>query len=211
MFVLFTLLTIRIIRRRIEKEKRYLQLKQEKELHQQKRDHENEVLSAQQEIVKLRNEKLRIENEKNKAEVDLKTKELASYAMQVTQKNESLFEIKEQLKHVSQKVNPDAQKYLQKLIRNIEQNTKQKDDWEKFEVYFDQVYEDFMKRLRDHFPNLTPNDIKLCAYLRMNLSTKEIAPLLNISIRGVEISRYRLGKKLNLPKNENLIDFMMNL
>ncbi|NOQ25166.1 MAG: hypothetical protein GQ564_07360 [Bacteroidales bacterium] len=199
------------IRKRIDRERKFLQLKQKKELQQQKINHENDVLSAQQEIVKLRNEKLRIENEKNKDEVELKTKELASYAMQITQKNESLFEIKEQLKHISKKVNPDAQKYLQKLIRNIEQNTNPKDDWDKFEVYFDQVYEDFTKRIRDQFSNLTPNDIKLCAYLRMNLSTKEIAPLLNISIRGVEISRYRLRKKLNLPKNENLIDFMMSL
>ncbi|PLX12672.1 MAG: hypothetical protein C0597_12780 [Marinilabiliales bacterium] len=206
-----TWIVVRIIRRRIDREKKLLQLKQKKELHQQKINHENEVLSAQQEIVKLRNAKLRVENERNKAEVELKTKELASYAMQVTQKNESLFGIKEQLKHISQKVNPDAQKYLQKLIKNIEQSTNQKDDWEKFEGYFDQVYEDFTRRLRDRFPNLTPNDIKLCAYLRMNLSTKEIAPLLNISVRGVEVSRYRLRKKLQMPQNENLIDFMMNL
>jgi len=131
--------------------------------------------------------------------------------MQITQKNEALNNMKEQLKHISQKVNPDAQKYLQNLIKNIELNTNQKEDWEKFELYFDQVYEDFTKRIRIEFPNITPTDVKLCAYLRMNLSTKEIAPLLNISIRGVEISRYRLRKKLNLPQNENLIDFMMNL
>ncbi len=204
-------IVIRIIQKRIEREKRLLHLKQKKELNQQKINHENEVLFAQQEIDKLRNEKLRIENEKNRAEVELKTKELASYAMQITQKNESLYEIKEQLKHISNKVNPDAQKYLQKLIKNIERNTNQTEDWEKFEVYFDQVYEDFTKRIREKYPHLTPNDIKLCAYLRMNLSTKEIAPLLNISIRGVEISRYRLRKKLNMPQNENLIDFMMNL
>jgi ligand-binding sensor domain-containing protein len=213
LLVLSTLvwLIIRIVKKRIDREKKLLQLKQKKELQQQKINHENEVLSAQQEIVKLRNEKLRIENEKNRTEVELKTKELASYAMQITQKNESLFDIKEQLNHISQKVNPDAQRYLQKLIKNIEQNTNQKDDWEKFEVYFDQVYENFTKRIREKFPCLTPADIKLCAYLRMNLSTKEIAPLLNISIRGVEIGRYRLRKKLNLPQNENLIDFMMNL
>jgi len=178
---------------------------------QQKISHKNEVLSAQQEIVKLRNEKLKIENEKNKAEVELKTKELASYAMQVTQKNETLFSMKEQLNQISQKVNPDAQKHLQKLIKKIDQSTNQKEDWEKFEVYFDQVYEDFTKKLRELYPNLTPSDIKLCAYLRMNLSTKEIAPLLNISIRGVEISRYRLRKKLDIPTSENLIDFMMKL
>ncbi|MEE4198397.1 MAG: two-component regulator propeller domain-containing protein [Bacteroidales bacterium] len=200
-----------MIRKRIDREKRLLHLKQKKELHQQKINHENEVLSAQQEIDKLRNEKLRMENEKNRAEVELKTKELASYAMQITQKNESLYGIKEQLRHISNKVNPDAQKYLQKLIKNIERNTNQKEDWEKFEGYFDQVYEDFTKRIREQYPHLTPNDIKLCAYLRMNLSTKEIAPLLNISIRGVEVSRYRLRKKLNLSKDDNLIDFMMNL
>ncbi len=209
--VILTWIVIRIIRKRIEREKKLLHLKQKKELHQQKINHENEVLSAQQEIDKLRNEKLRIENEKNRAEVELKTKELASHAMQITQKNESLYDIKEQLKHISNKVNPDAQKYLQKLIKNIERNTNQKEDWEKFEGYFDQVYEDFTKRIREKYPHLTPNDIKLCAYLRMNLSTKEIAPLLNISIRGVEVSRYRLRKKLNLSKTDNLIDFMMNL
>lgn len=213
-FVLITSiawLVFLIIRKRIDREKKLLRLKQKKELHQQKINHENEVLSAQQEIDKLRNEKLRIENEKNKAEVELKTKELASYAMQITQKNESLYSMKEQLKHISQKVNPDAQKYLQKLIKNIERSTNQKEDWDKFELYFDQVYEDFTKRIREKYLHLTPTDIKLCAYLRMNLSTKEIAPLLNISIRGVEISRYRLRKKLNMPQNENLIDFMMNL
>lgn len=204
-------LIIRIIKGRIDREKRVMQINQTKQLHQQKINHENEVLSAQQEIVKLRNEKLRIENEKNRAEVELKTKELAGYAMQITQKNEALHAMKERLIQISKKVNPDAQKHLQKLINSIEKSTKQKEDWEKFEGYFDQVYEDFTKKLRELYPNLTPNDIKLCAYLRMNLSTKEIAPLLNISIRGVEVSRYRLRKKLDLPKDQNLTDFMMNM
>ncbi|OFX90011.1 MAG: hypothetical protein A2W99_08360 [Bacteroidetes bacterium GWF2_33_16] len=211
LIILVTWITIITIRKRIEIEKRRLKLKQKKELHQQKINHKNEVLSAQQEIVKLRNEKLRIENEKNKAEVELKTKELASYAMQITQKNETLYSMKEQLVYISKKINPDAQKYLQKLIKSIEEKTNKMEDWEKFEGYFDHVYENFTKRIREKYPNLTPNDIKLCAYLRMNMTTKEIAPLLNISVRGVEISRYRLRKKLNLPQNENLIDFLMNL
>jgi DNA-binding CsgD family transcriptional regulator len=68
-----------------------------------------------------------------------------------------------------------------------------------------------MKKLRNNYPELTPKDLRLCAYLRMNLSSKEIAPLLNISIRGVEISRYRLRKKLHLPRDANLTDFMMHL
>ncbi len=213
-FVLGSLLVwiaVFFIRKRIDNEKKQLQEKQQKALKQQKINHENEVLSAQQEIVRLRNEKLRIENEKSKAEVEVKTKELAGYAMQITQKNEILNGIKEQLKHIAQSVNPDSQIYLHKLVRNIESSTNPSEDWEKFEGYFDQVYHDFTKRLREKYPNLTPNDVKLCAYLRMNLSTKEIAPLLNISIRGVEIHRYRLRKKIGLSKNDNLIEVMMNI
>lgn len=202
---------VKLIKKRLRREKLLMELKQKKELQQQDINHRNTVLSAQQEIVKLRNDKLRAENEKNKAEVELKTKELASYAMQITQKNETLYNMKEQLKSISERVNPDAQKHLRKLIHSIEKDTNKKKDWEKFEKYFDQVYEDFTKIIRDKYPQLTPNDIKLCAYLRMNLSTKEIAPLLNISIRGVEVSRYRLRRKLNLDKDVNLIDFMMNI
>jgi len=84
------------------------------------------------------------------------------------------------------------------------------DDWEKFSYHFDQVHSNFIKRLKQGYPNLTPKDQKLCAYLRMNLTSKEIAPLLNISVRGVEISRYRLRKKLSLNKEENLSEFMMS-
>ena len=85
-----------------------------------------------------------------------------------------------------------------------------REDWEKFEIHFDQVHEDFLKKIRKKYPELTPKDLRLCAYLKMNLSSKEIAPILNISVRGVEISRYRLRKKMNLPRDANLNDFMMN-
>lgn len=83
-------------------------------------------------------------------------------------------------------------------------------DWEQFVYHFDQVHSGFFQRLRQQYPELTPRDHRLCAYLRMNLSTKDIAPLLNISVRGVEISRYRLRKKLGLTGDDNLGEFMMN-
>ena len=67
------------------------------------------------------------------------------------------------------------------------------------------------KNLMNHYPDLTPGDLKLCAYLKMNLSSKEIAVLLNISTRGVEIRRYRLRKKLNLEHDKNLVEFLMEL
>ena len=76
---------------------------------------------------------------------------------------------------------------------------------------FDQVHSDFLKNLREQYPKLTNYDQKICAYLRMNLSTKEIATLMNISIRGVEGSRYRLRKKLEIPKEKNLVKFIQSI
>ena len=85
------------------------------------------------------------------------------------------------------------------------------EDWHLFEQHFDQVHENFLKRIKEIHPGLTPKDLKICAYLRMNLSSKEIAPLLNISVRGVEISRYRLRKKLGLERDDNLIEYLMKV
>lgn len=68
-----------------------------------------------------------------------------------------------------------------------------------------------MKTLKDKYPDLTPSDLRLCAFLRMNLASKEIAPLLGISVRGVENHRYRLRKRLNLDADSNLTEFMIKL
>ena len=85
----------------------------------------------------------------------------------------------------------------------------EEDDWQNFSFHFDQVHHNFIARIKEDYPVLSPTDLKLCAYLRLNLTTKEIAPLLNISPRGVEISRYRLRKKLNLDGDVNLNTFMI--
>ena len=81
---------------------------------------------------------------------------------------------------------------------------------QKFEKEFDNIHQNFIKRLSETYKGLTVNDKKLCAYLKMNLVSKDIAPLMNISVRGVEIGRYRLRKKLNLDRHTNLTDFLQN-
>lgn len=198
--------------RKIEKEKTLLKRKQERELYERERAFHEEAMRSEQEIIKLKNEKLQIENQKNKAELENKSKELASIAMQMTYKNEILSGIKQKLSKVSQTmVHLPSKKQVEELIKSLEKDIVKDDDWERFELSFDQVHEDFIKKLRIRYPELTPKDLRLCAYLRMNLSSKEIAPLLNISIRGVEISRYRLRKKIDLPRDLNLVDFMMKL
>ena len=80
-----------------------------------------------------------------------------------------------------------------------------------FREAFDNADSEFFKKLKDLYPELSPNDLKLCAYLRLNLSSKEIAPLINISPRSVEIKRYRLRKKMNLASNENLTNYIISL
>lgn len=82
--------------------------------------------------------------------------------------------------------------------------------WEIFETHFENVHEEFLKRIKQAYPDLSPRELKLCAYLRMNSSSKEISVLMNISTRGVEIARYRLRKKLDLPRETNLANFIIS-
>jgi DNA-binding CsgD family transcriptional regulator len=127
------------------------------------------------------------------------------------QKGEILNKIREDLQRVAEACEePHTRKALQKLTRVLAEDAQLDADWEQFALHFDQVHSDFLRRLRERYPQLTPRDQKLCAYLRMNLSSKEIAPLLNISLRGVEISRYRLRRKLQMEADANLTEFLLN-
>ena len=97
---------------------------------------------------------------------------------------------------------------IAQMREEIDSNIRHDDDWKKFEHNFDIVYDEYLTRLGNTFPELTVSDKKLCAYLKMGLSSKEIAPLLNLTYRSVEMTRYRLRKKLNLTRDQNLIDFL---
>ena len=100
---------------------------------------------------------------------------------------------------------------FKKIIKTLNEEDKISEDWHNFAIHFDKVHSSFLTALKNKFPALTPNELKLSAYLRMNLSTKEVAQLMNISVRGVEISRYRLRKKLELPTETNLFNFLMSI
>jgi DNA-binding CsgD family transcriptional regulator len=99
---------------------------------------------------------------------------------------------------------------LKKLLRMLEPE-KVKKDWEQFALHFNEVHDDFLVAIQREFPNLTSNEIKLCAYLRLNLSSKEIAHIMNITVKSVELSRYRLRKKLQLPPEANLFNFLLKI
>jgi AraC family chitin signaling transcriptional activator len=97
------------------------------------------------------------------------------------------------------------------VVRVINKNLSNNSDWEFFQKAFNNADKDFLTKIKTIHPELTANDLKFCAFLRLNLSSKEVAPLLNISVRSVEIKRYRLRKKLNLPHQENLVDYILEI
>ncbi len=151
-----------------------------------------------------------LENEKLQAEIEFKNRELALSTMHVLQKNETLSKLRDELDQaVKQSKEPETKSNIKKAISILSDDNRVEEDWESFAVHFDKVHSNFLKSLKSKYPQLSPKDLKLCAYLRMNLTTKDIAPLLKISVRGVEISRYRLRKKMNIDQEINLNDFMM--
>lgn len=159
---------------------------------------------AQQELETLRHKKLH-------GQLTQKQRELASNSMNLVQKNELLNQIEEKLQELKRELNHQAgPKVLNQLIKLVEKSKKQDQDWDTFKMHFEQVNPGFFDRLLLKEPRLTPRELRLCAYLKMNLSTKEIATLLNYSVRGIETARYRLRKKLDLPAGTDLNTYMMS-
>jgi ligand-binding sensor domain-containing protein len=161
--------------------------------------HNLEIEKNEKAIIKLQNEKLA-------NEVFLKKKELADASMHLIEREDALARVKEELQKLYKKTgnNHDVKNALQ-LITGLE---KSKSDWDQFASHFDEINNDFTKKLKAKFPDLTHSDLKVCVYLQLNLSSKEIAQLMNITVRGVEMSRYRIRKKLQIPTEETLTDFL---
>ncbi len=156
-------------------------------------------------------EKLKALEEKDKLadEVKSKQKELARSTMNVAKKNKLILELKNLL-YMNKSKFENQQRY-RSYMKKLDSAIKDDEDWQRFEVNFKELHNDFFELLLARYPKLTPKDLKLCAYLKMNLSTKEIAPLMGITIRGVEIHRYRLRKKLGLDSQVNISNFLITL
>lgn len=178
--------------------KNYYRKQREQLLKENKKKLKRKKLKTQKKIVQLKNERL-------EEEVESKNRELAISTMSIIKKNEFLNAIKDQLKENSE--TPQ----IRSVIRTIDRNINNSDDWKFFEDAFNNADKDFLKKVKVLHPELTANDLRLCAYLRLNLSSKEIAPLLNISVRSVEVKRYRLRKKMNLQHEVGLADHIMEI
>lgn len=171
-----------------------------------------EELRHQKKILEI---ELKAENELNtqeyekhilELEVQAKSSEVAGKSLSIAKQSEMIENIQNILD-----TETDFNKLKSEIKKAIKINAINKHEWEIFETNINQIHKEFITNLSNKFSTLTPKDIKLCIYLKMNLSSKEIAPLMNISFRGVELHRYRLRKKLGLVQDENLTKFLLTI
>jgi AraC family chitin signaling transcriptional activator len=185
-------LTIHLLNRRYyRKQKDQLLVEKEREL-------ELEQLENQRQLMAVKNENLQLD-------IDNKSRELGMATMNLVKKNELLHDIKVEL------IKSKSAEQVKQVIKMINVNMNDTSDWKRFEEAFNNVDKEFMKRIKELHPTITPNDLRLCTYLRLNLSSKEIAPLLNISHKSVEVKRYRLRKKMGLAHNVSLSNYIIEL
>ncbi|OYX84363.1 MAG: LuxR family transcriptional regulator [Flavobacteriales bacterium 32-34-25] len=196
-YILLGFISIRLIHKEYNK---YYQRQKEKLIE------ENNLLL---EIKELENEQqlMRLKNEQLSQDVDEINKELAASAMSLNSKNELLAFIQKDLKNNEE----SDSRSIKTVISTINKNITGKDSWSIFQEAFNKTDKDFLKKMKEAYPSLTANDLRLCAYLRLNLSSKEIAPLLNISVRSVEIKRYRLRKKMDLSHEQGLVEYILTV
>lgn len=200
---------LKIIKRRTERELVRIKAEQERQMREQEIKLQVEREKRKRQLAEMRNEQL-------DTELKHKQSQLSDSTMNLMRKNDMLQQIDGEMAELSESMrrgDPKARltRQIQEIRKSIQTNMNDDDNWEKFEENFNMVYDDFMKTLTARFPDLKTNDRKLCAYLRMGLSSKEMASLLNTPVRSIETARYRLRKKLNLDGGENLTEFIRNI
>lgn len=192
---------------RVKRKKEQAVEDKDKEIHEMEKEFEAEKSLREKQIMQL---------EKEKLEYDLqhKSQEMANLMINFVRKNEMLTEIKSEIFKVAASLKGESAREGKRLLlvinSKIDSNIQSDEVLKRIEDQFDLIHNNFMKRLHDRHPDLSNNERMMCAYLKMNLSTKEIAPLLNISVRGVETIRYRLRKKFGLEREDSLTDYLGN-
>lgn len=192
---------------RVKRKKQQAVVEKDKELHEMEKEFEAEKSRREKQIMQL---------EKEKLEYDLqhKSQEMANLMINFVRKNEMLTEIKSEIFKVASSLKGEGAREGKQLLLiingKIDSNIQSDEVLKRIEDQFDLIHNNFMKRLHARHPDLSDNERMMCAYLKMNLSTKEIAPLLNISVRGVETIRYRLRKKFGLEREDSLTDYLSN-
>lgn len=194
------------VKRRAERKLRRVKRENEWQLKEQQSQFEIEREKKETELVKLRNEQLEIG-------IRHKTSQLSDSTINLVRKNDILKQIDFDMEDLSERVRREEAKAkvmakINEIRHGIKNNMSDDDNWKKFEENFNLVYNNFSKKMMSKYPDLNKGDLKLCIYLRMGLSSKEMASLLNTSVRSIETARYRLRKKLGIESGDSLMDFI---
>ena len=208
-YFIFVLAAIYIISNRIQskiRKNKYYETIEQRRLYLEKESRiRHEQHELEKEIEKLKSDKLQIK-------ILAKDKELVNNSLQVVKKNKILNGIIHKLKDIDTNILDDSTKFeFNKLHKSIVKEVNTDKSWKDLEKHIKNVHFEFLKRLKEKYPTISPRELDLSTYLLMNMSTKEIAEIMNISSGGVELARYRLRKKLGLNKKENLIGFLMSI
>lgn len=182
-----------------------MRYKQEIALKEEEIKHQKSIMDLELEAARTLKQQ---EIDKHILEVQVQTKaaEIAGKSLSIAKQTELIDSIRNILDSEE-----DMRSLKNRIKSSIKVNSINKNEWKSFETNLMQSNSAFVHTLNQKFPNLSPKDIKLCIYLKMNLSTKEIAPLMSISFRGVELQRYRLRKKLNVGTDVILSKFLISL
>ena len=205
LFVVINVLYSYFFKKHNKKKIKLIQDKEQEERDRQNKKFELEKLESEKQLLMLKEENLQLE-------INKKNSELAYSTLNNVKKNELLHDLIKEIKEIDKNVlNNSLHSPIKKLIKKINNHLVDKEDWLAFELHFRNAHAQFFDNLREKHPNLSSNDIKLSAYLKLNLSSKEIASLMNIAISSVEQGRYRLRKKLELDSEISLVNYIQNI
>jgi len=185
----------------------WLKRKKDKEIHRQKELYHKK----DKELAKSELEKSKLKEEELQHSILYKSKQLSTHALHMMQKNSMLQEIQADIIDLSQKASIDEAPNYKRINQLISQSLRSHKDWDVFKLYFEDVNKDFYRRLKEINPELTTNDHRLCALIKLNMNSKEMASVLNVAPNSIKSSRYRLKKKLGLDAEADLEEFIRGL
>jgi tetratricopeptide (TPR) repeat protein/DNA-binding CsgD family transcriptional regulator len=169
---------------------------------------QKQILEERSTVVEAELENKKLAEEKLKQELEFKTRELTTSALNLIQKNEALENLKKSIEEIRKLPEDQLKGKLHSIINTVNYSFSLDKDWDSFRVHFEQVHKGFFEKLLHNFPDLTPNDLKICALMRLQLQTKEMASILDISPESAKVARHRLRKKLKLANDQNLTSFL---
>lgn len=159
-------------------------------------------------LANSRNKRIRLEKQSLEKDLEFKNKELTSNVMFLLRNSDLIYSIINRLHQLKSSLKSQQASEIKNIVNEL-QSVMKNDLWDEFKVHFNQVYLDFYKKLQEYYPDLSPADLKLCAFLRLNMSSKEIAALCGVTVKSVEVMRSRLRKKLNIANTDvNLNTFL---